>query len=288
MQDFLAKLTKNPRILLIAGGILAAVGIAGVTAMALGSGHQNRSVAMSGSGFGGDTKSTAPAPNVKSDYHPAHDANTSPMHAMETKNSSATNVALNTKNPGHVDGPFDVISYGLANAPVTIIEYGSFTCPHCAAFHEDVLPKLKANYFDKGTVRLIFRPFYRNEFDVDAGMFVACLPLERRSTWVSLLFHQQDTWVPFGVSDQLEARKKARDSLEAYAIQAGITSAKFSECLTNTPNKTWLQAIRDQGIKDGLTGTPMFLIDGQSKGPMEFDEFQKILDPLVAKAQGRG
>src|SRR5215216_1833896 len=32
---------------------------------------------------------------------------------------------------------------GRPDAPVTIIEYASLTCPHCAHFAKDVLPKLK-------------------------------------------------------------------------------------------------------------------------------------------------
>ena len=33
---------------------------------------------------------------------------------------------------------------GQADAPVTVIEYASFTCSHCADFHNDVLPAFKA------------------------------------------------------------------------------------------------------------------------------------------------
>ena len=32
---------------------------------------------------------------------------------------------------------------GKADAPVTMLEFASFTCPHCAAFTNDVLPQLE-------------------------------------------------------------------------------------------------------------------------------------------------
>ena len=48
---------------------------------------------------------------------------------------------------------------GAANAPVTIIEYASLTCPHCARFHTETLPKLKADYVDTGKVKFIFRDY---------------------------------------------------------------------------------------------------------------------------------
>lgn len=35
---------------------------------------------------------------------------------------------------------------GNAEAKVTIIEYASLTCPHCAKFHKETLPRLKVEY----------------------------------------------------------------------------------------------------------------------------------------------
>ena len=32
---------------------------------------------------------------------------------------------------------------GDPKAPITVIEYASFTCPHCAHFHTQILPELK-------------------------------------------------------------------------------------------------------------------------------------------------
>ena len=46
---------------------------------------------------------------------------------------------------------------GEESAPLTIYEYASFTCPHCAAFHKDNFPKLKAEYIDTGKVRFATR-----------------------------------------------------------------------------------------------------------------------------------
>ena len=48
---------------------------------------------------------------------------------------------------------------GKADAPVTIIEYASMTCPHCAQFHNNVLPTIKSDFIEKGQVRLVFRDF---------------------------------------------------------------------------------------------------------------------------------
>jgi len=37
------------------------------------------------------------------------------------------------------------IAIGSSNAPVTITEFASMSCPHCAAFGENVFPMLRSN-----------------------------------------------------------------------------------------------------------------------------------------------
>ena len=51
------------------------------------------------------------------------------------------------------------MALGPADAPVTIVEFASMTCGHCAAFTENVFPKLKAAYIDTNKIRFIFREF---------------------------------------------------------------------------------------------------------------------------------
>ena len=36
------------------------------------------------------------------------------------------------------------MALGSGKAPVTVVEYASMTCPHCAAFEENVFPVLKS------------------------------------------------------------------------------------------------------------------------------------------------
>ena len=51
------------------------------------------------------------------------------------------------------------MTMGNPDAKVTVTEYASFTCPHCARFHENTFPQLKENYIDTGRVKYILRPF---------------------------------------------------------------------------------------------------------------------------------
>ena len=71
---------------------------------------------------------------------------------------------------------------GNADAPVTVIEYASPTCPHCAAFSNDVFEPFKAAYIDPGHVKFILRPFVRNVLDAAVFMLAnAAGPRPRRT-----------------------------------------------------------------------------------------------------------
>ena len=39
---------------------------------------------------------------------------------------------------------------GQSDAPVEVVEYASYTCPHCANFHDEVFARLKTDYIDTG------------------------------------------------------------------------------------------------------------------------------------------
>ena len=73
--------------------------------------------------------------------------------AQETTTAPATT----TETPAITVADYGI---GATDAPVKIVEYLSFTCPHCAHFHADVYPKLKADYIDTGKVRLEYHEVY--------------------------------------------------------------------------------------------------------------------------------
>jgi hypothetical protein len=60
--------------------------------------------------------------------------------------------------------PIMEMTQGYVDAPIEMIEYASFTCPHCAKFHEEIYPKLKINYIDKGLVKFVYREVYFDKY----------------------------------------------------------------------------------------------------------------------------
>jgi predicted DsbA family dithiol-disulfide isomerase len=163
---------------------------------------------------------------------------------------------------------------GSDTAPVTIIEYASPTCPHCAAFSNDVLPSFIDAYVDTGKVRFITRPFMRNA--VDAAIFLlaeAAGPTNYHNV-LSTFFRTQNTWA---------TSQTPRDAIFAVAQQLGFTEETFEAALTNQELYTALDAIRMQALDEfGLAGTPTFYVNGKTlSGDKSLEQLAAEIDPLV-------
>ena len=56
----------------------------------------------------------------------------------------------------------ELIFIGEDGAPVEIKVFSSLTCPHCAKFHNDVLPKIKKEFVETGDAKIILTDFPLN------------------------------------------------------------------------------------------------------------------------------
>ncbi|MCX7323281.1 MAG: DsbA family protein [Hyphomicrobiales bacterium] len=164
--------------------------------------------------------------------------------------------------------------YGSADAKVTIVEYASTTCSHCARFHNEVFPELKAKYVETGKVRFIFRNFILNPLDTAASMLSYCGPAERRGAFLEFLFKQQEKWA---------FTNTPLDALLQAARQAGFTQESFNACLQRQDLYGALNATKNKAA-DGfkVNSTPTLIINGQvHRGALSMPELDKILQPLV-------
>ena len=163
---------------------------------------------------------------------------------------------------------------GDPNAPVTIVEYASLSCPHCAAFHEETLPALKARYIDPGKVRLVFRdfPLERNAFN--ASMLAQCAGPEGQGRLVDVFFAQQERW---------SRAKDPTAALKQLAKLGGMGEAEIDACLSD-------KAVEDRVLRTKLDAkqshdgrsTPSFVVAGRTYvGALSIDELAGIVDPLL-------
>ena len=165
---------------------------------------------------------------------------------------------------------------GRDDAPVTMIEYSSLACPHCAAFHRDVLPKIKESYIDTGKVRLVYRDFPLGGLALAAAMLARCGGREKYFGFIEVLYRSQAQW---SRSDD------PRRELARVARFGGISQKDFEACLTNEPLMT---DIRERAVdakqKFGIDSTPTFIIDGETiEGARPFEDFRDAIEKALAK-----
>ena len=170
--------------------------------------------------------------------------------------------------------PLPDIVEGAADAPATIVEYASMTCIHCAAFHEETWPKLKAKYVDTGKVKFILREFPLDGFATAGFMLARCAGPEKRTAIVDLLYTQQKSWA--FVDKPIEA-------LASLVKQAGISQADFETCLKNQDLYDKVNQTREDAAKKfKVNSTPTFFVNGhEMNGELPIEDFDKALEPLL-------
>ncbi|MGM4920079.1 thioredoxin domain-containing protein [Tardiphaga sp. 813_E8_N1_3] len=181
---------------------------------------------------------------------------------------NATDVAKPVSLPDMALGPKD--------AAVTVTEYASMTCPHCAAFTEQVFPKIKEAFIDTNKIRFVFREFPLDIKAAAGSMLARCIAKEDSGKYfavIDMLFKQQNDWV----------MKDTAATLTRIGKQAGLSQQAVEECLKD-------QALLDKIAADQkyanevlkVNSTPTFFINGEMlKGETSFEEFSKKITPLL-------
>lgn len=167
---------------------------------------------------------------------------------------------------------------GREDAPVVITEYSSLGCGHCAQFHAETLPRIRANYIDTGKARLIFRDYPLGAPALAAAMLARCGGADKYFGFVEIFFRGQSTWVD------------AKDPLEGLLKTvrfAGMSREDFDACLANEELLKAIQAKADAARdKQDVEATPTFFINGEKiSGAQPYETFAAAIDAALAKAQ---
>lgn len=161
---------------------------------------------------------------------------------------------------------------GDPKAPITLIEYASFTCPHCAHFHTQILPELKKKWIDSGKVKLIYRDFPLDQVAAKAAQIGECAPADRYYPVIDLIFRNQATWAT-GSDPIAELAKPLRI--------AGMGENEIKACLANEAKANQVVADYKGGEVLGVSSTPTLFIDGQLyRGPRSVEEIDAALAKL--------
>lgn len=159
---------------------------------------------------------------------------------------------------------------GKADAPITIIEYASLTCPHCARFHAETLPQLKAEFIDTGKAKLIYRDFPLDQVAFAGAVLARCGGPDKYFTFLSVLFAQQGQWA---------ASSDPKASLTQIGRLGGVSSDQFEACLADKALADQILNSRLEGNqKHNVNSTPTFIIGGKTyAGALSIAELREHL-----------
>ena len=162
---------------------------------------------------------------------------------------------------------------GAEDAPVEVIEYASYTCPHCANFHQGVFENLKADYIDTGKVKFTYREVYFDRYGLWGSLVARCGGEDRFFGITEMIYDTQSEWTRAG------SEAAIADELRKIGRIAGLENDQLESCLSNGDKARglieWYQANAEE---HGISSTPSFVIDGTTYSNMSYDEFREILD----------
>lgn len=168
---------------------------------------------------------------------------------------------------------------GAEDAPVEMIEYASFTCSHCAAFHNDVFPKLKAEYIDTGKVRFAQRDVYFDDVGLWAGILARCGGEGKFYPVSGMLFEKQGEWMSAKTGDELAS------NLRKIGASAGFSDEQMDACWQDEAKVQSLVATFQQNaVADRIEGTPTFLIGGETVRNAPWEQLKAKIDEKLAAA----
>lgn len=171
------------------------------------------------------------------------------------------------------------IALGAEDAPLTIIEYASYTCGHCANFHSDVYPQLKAEYIDTGLVRFVQRDVYFDQPGLWAGILARCGGDDKFYPVSGMLFDEQQTWLAGGSGDEIAS------NLRRIGLKAGMTEEQMTACWNDTAKVEQLIAtFQANATADGVEATPTFIIGDEKVPNQAWDSMKAIIDDKLAEA----
>ncbi len=170
---------------------------------------------------------------------------------------------------------------GDPNAKVTLIEYASVTCPHCAAFNEQVIPGIKEKFIDTGKVKLVFReyPTAPANYSLIGSVLARCAAEkagpEAYFLVTDALFRGQKTWI----------KDNPKEELVKIVSQAGMGEADLDACLQRKEFVELINTNAKEGMeKYNVQGTPSFILNGEKMSYKSVEEFEQQIADAVEKA----
>ena len=169
------------------------------------------------------------------------------------------------------------IIIGSENSKIEIIIYSSLTCPHCAKFHNDVLPKKKKEFVETGDAKIILADFPLDLSALNASKIIHCAKDDSKIKLLDAIYEKQKIWTDGSNIDTInENLKKIVNGLK-------INDFNFDKCLNDkTSEKLILEGRIKAQEKYKIDSTPQIIINKKKyNGPTDFTNIAKKIKKLI-------
>ena len=169
------------------------------------------------------------------------------------------------------------IVIGSDNSKVEIIIYSSLTCPHCAKFHNDVLPKIKKEFVETGDAKIILTDFPLDLASLNASKIIHCAKDNSKIKLLDAIYEKQKIWTN---GNNIEA---INENLKKIVSDLKINNFNFDECLNDKVSEKLILEGRikaQEKYKDD--STPQIIINKKKyDGPTDFTNIAKKIKKII-------
>ena len=160
---------------------------------------------------------------------------------------------------------------GDGNAPIEMVEY--------AKFHEEVYPKLKINYIDKGLVKFVYREVYFDKYGMWASMIARCAGPDRFFGMTDQIYRKQSDWA------RAESDIAIVTKLRKIGLLAGLNEAQLNSCLQDGVKlRALVEWYSENAKSDEIKSTPTLVINGEKYSNQSYEKLTEILDEILDKS----
>ena len=171
----------------------------------------------------------------------------------------------------------DLVTLGEDKAKVKIKIFSSFTCPHCANFHFNIIPQIKKKYVDTGKVQLIFIDFPLDQAAFNVSKLLHCVEKNKQIIFMDNIYKNQNQWT--NGSNIEDINKNIKKIVESM----GISSTQFDKCLIDEGiSDKILNGRIDASKKYTINSTPTIVINEKKlEGSVSFENIKKKIEKLI-------
>ncbi len=157
------------------------------------------------------------------------------------------------------------------NKTVDLIEFSSFSCSHCAAFHNETLKEIKeSDIYENINYYIVDYPLNQAAF---YASIIANCNADIRSSYTDSVYENYDIWT------KSETGEEIIELLNNYGLQLGLEDEQLQSCLKDESLQNNLLSLQVSAQSNfGVESTPTFIIDGEKlQGNRPASEFIKVI-----------